>query len=637
MQNTEELNTWLKQYQIADNLAGTEQKCMICGEKFTVRKSGFPPRYGICKKCKCSFTSKNRQVTKEQKQQQKEKALETWNSKSEEEKKSIIEKRKNSLKKTISNRTVEEKTTIRTHISKTQQNFSEEKKSEISEKKRIAQINYWNNLSQNQRLKLKQKNIDSHQTESFKEKRKLYEEVLSSEEKKSRAEKSSKNLKRTWLKKKSEIAQKISLAWFQKSEDEKKQIREKQKQTWKNKTFLEKQFSLQKFRQTWSQKSEEEKRQIRSKAIHKYIYDNEYFDSSWELALWIYAKDHNEGIERCPTTIQWFFENKKHEYYPDFLYKNELIEVKGEQFFKENGDLYNPFDRSLDKIMKAKQQCMLENSVKIFRLKDIQPILDYVEKTYTIEYLDLFKKDLPFPYPTISKNPSDFDVIRYFHKSLYKASRKGKLSPFEAWQDKNLIKKAALNRLKYVGRCTPRDILQGFNVAKIAPKVSVFKPSLAEQLIKNYLPDVDIIYDPFSGFSGRMLGAFNCDKQYFGFDINEDHVRESNEIIDYKKIGDMCSVEVKDLITTPSRDYTCLRGTCLFTCPPYGGKEHWNENNDEIEKSCDEWIDLCLEKYKVSKYLFVVDKTEKYKDKIVEVLENKSHLGVSKEYVVFIS
>lgn len=74
----------------------------------------------------------------------------------------------------------------------------------------------------------------------------------------------------------------------------------------------------------------------------------------------------------------------------------------------------------------------------------------------------------------------------------------------------------------------------------------------------------------------------------------------------------------------------------LFTCPPYGGKEHWNENNDEIEKSCDEWIDICLEKYDCKKYLFVVDKTEKYSHYIVEQIENKSHFGSNKELVLLI-
>ena len=60
------------------------------------------------------------------------------------------------------------------------------------------------------------------------------------------------------------------------------------------------------------------------------------------------------------------------------------------------------------------------------------------------------------------------------------------------------------------------------------------------------------------------------------------------------------------------------------------------KNNDEIEKSCDEWIDLCIEKHKCLKYLFVVDKTEKYKNYIVETLTNKSHFGTNNEYVIII-
>ena len=200
-----------------------------------------------------------------------------------------------------------------------------------------------------------------------------------------------------------------------------------------------------------------------------------------------------------------------------------------------------------------------------------------------------------------------------------------------AWENKELVKKSALNRLKYVGHCEPSDIIQGFNVDKIAPKVSLFKPSLAESLINKYLQNFTTIIDPFSGFSGRMLGSCNCGKYYIGFDINEDHVRESNEIISYKGISKFCHVNIEDIITAKNKSY---ENSALFTCPPYGGKEHWNENNDEIEKSCDEWIDLCLEKYKCDKYLFVVDKTEKYKNCIVETITNKSHLGENYEYVI---
>ena len=40
----------------------------------------------------------------------------------------------------------------------------------------------------------------------------------------------------------------------------------------------------------------------------------------------------------------------------------------------------------------------------------------------------------------------------------------------------------------------------------------VFKPYLAKYLISEFLPDSNIIFDPFSGFSGRMLGAASLGK-----------------------------------------------------------------------------------------------------------------------------
>ena len=75
---------------------------------------------------------------------------------------------------------------------------------------------------------------------------------------------------------------------------------------------------------------------------------------------------------------------------------------------------------------------------------------------------------------------------------------------------------------------------------------------------------------------------------------------------------------------------------CLFTCPPYGSKERWSGKNDLIEKSCDEWIQECLQRFDCEKYLFVVDGTERFKGNIVEEIYNSSHLGKGEEYVVLI-
>ena len=219
-------------------------------------------------------------------------------------------------------------------------------------------------------------------------------------------------------------------------------------------------------------------------------------------------------------------------------------------------------------------------------------------------------------------------IIDHFHPSIWKANRDGSISPYEAWQRDGLLIKCIKNRIIYKGCNLDRSkVLAGFSINKIAPKVSLFNPNLAKYIVDKYLSDYNIIFDPCSGYSGRMLGVCSLGKRYIGQDINSETVEESNNIIKYFNLD--ASIECKDLLKD-SGEYECL-----FTCSPYGSKEKWNQ---EIEnKSCDEWIEEILSRYKCKEYLFVVDKTEKYLDYIVEELKNKSHFGSNLEYIIKIS
>lgn len=226
------------------------------------------------------------------------------------------------------------------------------------------------------------------------------------------------------------------------------------------------------------------------------------------------------------------------------------------------------------------------------------------------------------------QNNTCTQLLQHFHPSLWKANIKNHLSPFEAWYDDACLMKSIENRLKYKGEnLSPRDIRSGFSIAKIAPKVSIFRPALARYIIKTYLNEFDEIFDPCSGYSGRLLGAMSLNKKYIGQDINPVTVKESNNLIKYFDFNN-CEVKCKNSI--------CTKGKydCLFTCPPYSDKENWNQSIEDL--SCDEWIDICLKNYKCKKYIFVVDKTEKYKDYIVEAIENNSHLNNNIEYVICI-
>ena len=120
-----------------------------------------------------------------------------------------------------------------------------------------------------------------------------------------------------------------------------------------------------------------------------YLYENIYFDSSWELAFYIYNKDHGNEILREPKSINFTFNNDEYNYFPDFLLNGELIEIKGDQFLKNN-TFINPFDPSKNEFMKSLYQCCIDNNVKIISTKDISPYLQYVKTKYGDDYLSSF-------------------------------------------------------------------------------------------------------------------------------------------------------------------------------------------------------------------------------------------------------
>ena len=219
-------------------------------------------------------------------------------------------------------------------------------------------------------------------------------------------------------------------------------------------------------------------------------------------------------------------------------------------------------------------------------------------------------------------------TIKNFHKSIYSAHVKDLPSPLEAWNDKNLLRKCVENRFIYSSNLSSHSVLNGFNVCKLAPKVSVFSASTAKYLIMKYLSGYSEIFDPFSGFSGRMLGACASGKRYVGQDVDREHVEESNEIIKFHSLS--ASVTEKDILQS-SGSYECL-----FTCPPYADKESWGDAANQTVKSCDEWIAECLQRFNCGKHLFVVDETNKYSNYIVEELPNQSLFGKSREKVVLI-
>ena len=96
----------------------------------------------------------------------------------------------------------------------------------------------------------------------------------------------------------------------------------------------------------------------------KYKYDNIIFDSSWELAYYIWLKDHNINFEYHTVKLEYYINNNRHLYFPDFKINNQLIEIKSNYILEKY--------TSIEKL-----QCMLDNSVNIITKTEIKPYLLY--------------------------------------------------------------------------------------------------------------------------------------------------------------------------------------------------------------------------------------------------------------------
>ena len=143
----------------------------------------------------------------------------------------------------------------------------------------------------------------------------------------------------------------------------------------------------------------------------KYIFDSQSFDSSAELAYYIWLRDHNKEFTYHPDNFfEYQFEGKIKRYFPDFTVEGKCIELKGDQFFEDKDPskrMICPYDRKADDLYEAKHQCMIANGVQIMTSKDYVQYEKYVEEKYGKGYIKSFQKN--FSKKVISLEVNKFE------------------------------------------------------------------------------------------------------------------------------------------------------------------------------------------------------------------------------------
>jgi hypothetical protein len=103
-------------------------------------------------------------------------------------------------------------------------------------------------------------------------------------------------------------------------------------------------------------------------------YKGYWCDSSWELAWVIYQLEHNVEFKRNIEKFEYFIEDKKHNYIPDFKIENTYIEIKG-----YDSDVWQN---------KLKQ---FPHKLDILYKNEMEPIFKYVHSKYGKKFVRLYE------------------------------------------------------------------------------------------------------------------------------------------------------------------------------------------------------------------------------------------------------
>ena len=90
---------------------------------------------------------------------------------------------------------------------------------------------------------------------------------------------------------------------------------------------------------------------------------------------------------RCPCVLEYVVDNKTHKYIPDFLYKGQLVEIKGDPYINDAQVLVEFNTDKVSPVSEGKTLCMKENNVCVYQYDDIQFALKYIYSKYGRNFL----------------------------------------------------------------------------------------------------------------------------------------------------------------------------------------------------------------------------------------------------------
>ena len=234
--------------------------------------------------------------------------------------------------------------------------------------------------------------------------------------------------------------------------------------------------------------------------------------------------------------------------------------------------------------------------------------LDATGKQSGLEYVLGVLRHVPFPFPETETDllRKDFEKLKalkvflddgeirprsytgikacssFFH-NRFKAKYRGKTSAFEAWYDPKHLSRAIEWQLRVGDPVTPQRVLKAVTANCRTP--TVFRPGVAKYLYETHCPKGGVVWDPCSGYGGRLLGAAAAGVRYIGTDVEAETVKGNLALRDALKLKKSHYKVVRKAAET----YDPGPVDMVFTSPPYFNVEHYSGQSQQSYKQFDQY------------------------------------------------
>jgi hypothetical protein len=172
-----------------------------------------------------------------------------------------------------------------------------------------------------------------------------------------------------------------------------------------------------------------------------------------------------------------------------------------------------------------------------------------------------------------------------FFPNRYEAVSLGEKSAFEAWHTDKLLERAIRFQFKVGDPVLPHRVLRAVTMNCRTP--TIFRPTVARFVYQRYCSAGGTVWDPCSGFGGRLLGALAAGVEYVGTDVDSATVEGNLALA--KTLGREVRVE-----KTPAEKFVPPPVDLVFTSPPYFNRELYSQEEGQSWKQYSEfdgWVE----------------------------------------------